>query len=77
MQDCAREEFSSHAPPELLEQIRKIAELEGQSFESVLEEAMRAHADSKQDELLHSEAMKHLEASLEEHRELGELLGRT
>ena len=64
-------------PPELLEQICRIAELEDRDFESVLEDAMRAYADSKQDDLLHHEAMKHLEASLEKNRHLGELLGET
>ena len=38
---------------------------------------MRAYSDSKQDDILHHEAMKHLEKSFEEHRELDELLGRT
>ena len=60
MPDRVREEFSGKAPPELLEQMRKIDELEGRDFGSALEDAMRAYADSKRDELLHREAMKQL-----------------
>ena len=77
MLNSHREEFSSHAPPKLLEQMRRIAEMAGRDFESVLENAMRAYTQNNKDELLRHEALKRLETSFERHDQLGKLRGKT
>lgn len=72
-----REEFFRQADPELLEGMREIARIEGRPFHSVLEDAMSAYIQSKNQERVRSEAMGHFYASLERNRRLYELLGKS
>ncbi len=73
----AREKFSSQAQPELLEGMRNIARLEGRHFQAVLEDAMSADIESKNQERVRPAVMGHFYASLERNRRLGELLGKS
>ena len=73
----AREKFSSQAQPELLEGMRNIARLEGRHFQAVLEDAMSAYIESKNQQRVRPAVMGHFYASLERNRRLGELLGKS
>ena len=73
----AREKFSSQAKPELLEGMREIARTESRHFQAVLEDAMSAYIESKNQERVRPAVMGHFYASLERNRRLGELLGKT
>ncbi len=42
-----KEKFSSQASPEVLAELRKIAEAEGRQLQSVLDEAMRDYIERK------------------------------
>ena len=70
-----RAKFSSRAQPELLEGMRGIARREGRHFQSVLEDAMSAYIESKNQERVRPAAMGHFYVSLERNRRLYELLG--
>ena len=72
-----REKFSSQADPELLEGMREIAQKEGRHFQAVLEDAMSAYIQSKNQERVRPAVMGHFYASLEKNRHLGELLGKS
>ena len=72
-----REKFSSQAQPELLEGMREIARIEGRHFQAVLEDAMSAYIESKNQERIRPAVMGHFYASLEKNRRLGELLGKS
>jgi len=74
---AAREKFSSLADPELLEGMREIARREGRHFQAVLEDAMSAYIESKNQERVRPTVMGHFYASLEKNRRLGELLGKS
>ena len=71
-----REKFSSQADPELLEGMREIAQKEGRHFQAVLEDAMSAYIQSKNQERVRPAVIGHFYASLEKNRRLGELLGK-
>ena len=73
----AREKFSSQAQPELLKGMREIARNEGRHFQAVLEDAMSAYIESKNQERVRPAVMGHFYASLEKNRRLGELLGKS
>ena len=73
----SREKFSSQAQPELLGEMREIARREGRHFQAVLEDAMSAYIESKNQERVRPAVMGHFYASLERNRRLGELLGKT
>ena len=73
----AREKFSSQASPDLLEGMREIARKEGRQFQVVLEDAMSAYIESKQQERVRPDTMAHFYASLERNRRLIELLGKS
>ena len=72
-----REKFSSQADPELLEGMRDIARREGRHFQAVLEDAMSAYIEGKNQERVRPAVMGHFRASLERNRRLGELLGKS
>ena len=72
----AMEKFSSQASPELLAELRSIAELEGRSFQSILEDAMRQYVARRNRGSVRPEIMAHFQASLEQNRRLYELLAR-
>jgi predicted transcriptional regulator len=42
-----REKFSSQAAPEVLSELRRIADSEGRQFQAVLDEALRDYIDRK------------------------------
>ena len=69
-----REEFSAHAPAELLSAMRKVARDEGRHFHDVLEDAMREYLDGRARQRVRPEIMAHFYASLERNHRLGELL---
>ena len=73
----AREKFSSHAYSALLEGMREIARREGRHFQAVLEYAMSAYIESKNQERIRPAVIGHFYASLEMNRRLGELLGKS
>ena len=72
-----RAKFSSRAQPELLEGMREIARIEGRHFQGVLEDAMSAYLESKNQERVRPAFMGHFYASLEKNQRLGELLGKS
>lgn len=72
----AMQKFSSQASPELLAELRSIAQLEGRHFQSVLEDAMRQYVSRRNQESVRPEIMAHFYASLERNRRLYELLAR-
>ena len=73
----SREKFSSQVQPESLEGMREIARTEGRHFQSVLEDAMSAYLESKNQQRVRPAVMGHFYASLERNRCLGELLGKS
>lgn len=50
MSTVAREKFTSQAVPEVLAELRQIAESQGRQFQAILEEAMRDYIDRQQKE---------------------------
>ena len=72
----AKQKFSSRASPGLLAEMRSIAEQDGRSFQSVLEDAMRQYVSRRNRESVRPEIMAHFYASLERNRRLYELLAR-
>ena len=71
---AAKESFSSHADPELLASLRKIADHEGRQFQSVLEDAIRDFVESHPETKPRAYVMGHFRASVEKNRRLGKLL---
>ena len=69
-----REKFSSQATPELLAEMRAIANEQGRYFQTVLEDAMRLYIETGQRERVRPDVMAHYRASVEKHRHLYELL---
>ena len=57
--------------------MREIARREGRHFQAVLEDAMIAYIESKNQERLRPAVMGYFYASLERNRRLGELLGKS
>ena len=73
---AARQKFSSRASPELLADMREIAEQEGRPFQAVLEEAMEQYIARHKRESFRPEIMAHFYASLERNRRLYGLLAK-
>jgi len=71
---ATKENFSSHADPELLASLREIADNEGREFHYVLEDAMRAFVESHAETKPRAYVMDHFRASVEKNRKLGKLL---
>lgn len=65
-----RQKFASQAAPEVLEGVRSIAEEEGRQLQSVIEEALREYVERKRGERPREQVLAHLQASVQEHREL-------
>lgn len=65
-----RQKFASQAPPALLEEVRSIADEEGRQLQSVIEEALREYVERKRGERPRDAVLAHLQASIEQHREL-------
>ncbi len=72
----ARQKFSSQASPELLADMREIAEQEGRHFQAVLEEAMEQYIARHKQESVRPEMLAHFYASLERNRRLYSLLAK-
>ena len=66
----ARQKFASQADPALLAEMRAIAEEEGRQLQAVLEEAMRDLIAKRRGVQPRAEVLAHLEATVEENREL-------
>ena len=71
---ATKENFSSHADPELLASLREIADNEDRQFQSVLEDAIRAFVESHAETKPRAYVMEHFRASVEKNRRLGKLL---
>ena len=68
------ERFYSQADPELLAELRKIADEDGRDFQSVIEDAFRVYIRLHKHEGIRPEVAAHLKASIARHRRLYELL---
>lgn len=66
--------LTSQVSPELLAELRTIANEEGRPFQAVLEDAMRGYIESRAQEKPRTSVMAHFKASVEKNRRLGELL---
>ena len=64
------QKFSSQAATEVLAEMRKIAEVQGRQFQSVLDEAMRDYIDRQQTEKPRRHVMAAFANSLSEFDEL-------
>ncbi len=62
--------FSSQASPDVLEQLRRIARVEGRQFQAVLDEALREYIERKAGERPSRRVLMHLVESVEEYDEL-------
>ncbi len=65
-----RQKFASQAAPDVLEAVRSIADDEGRQLQSVIEEALREYVERKRGERPREQVLAHLQASVQEHREL-------
>ena len=65
-----REKFSSQAAPEVLAELRQIAESQGRQFQAVLDEAMREYIDRHQKGRPRRHVLQSFASSLEEFDEL-------
>jgi predicted transcriptional regulator len=72
----ARKKYASQADPDLLDAIRQIAKEEGRQFQAVMEDAMRAYIERRQQETPRDHVIAHFRASVEKNRKLGELLAK-
>ena len=61
-----REKFSSQAAPEVLAELRRIAESGGRHFQAVLDEALRDYIDRRQTQRPRRHVMAAFAASLDE-----------
>lgn len=71
-----KQKFSSQAEPELLNELKKIAQEEGRQFQALLEEAIQMLIEQRKNQSLRSSVMAQYKASLEKNRRLGELLAK-
>ena len=69
-----REKFSSQVQPELLAELREIAQREGRQFQLVLEDALKEYVDNRKHPKPRAAVMAHFQNSVEKNRRLGELL---
>ena len=74
MVSVGKEQFTGQAAPELLAELRKMADAEGREFAAALEDAIRLYVECGAEERTHEEAMAHYRASVEKNRRLAELL---
>ena len=71
---AVRQKFSSQADPQLLAEIKTIAQEEGRQFQAVLEQAMREFIERKRSDRPREHVLAHFRASVEKNRRLGKLL---
>lgn len=65
-----RQKFASQAAPELLQAVRSIADEEGRQLQVIIEEALREYVERKRGERPRERVLAHLQASVEQHRDL-------
>lgn len=65
-----RKKFASQAPPALLREVHAIADEEGRQLQAVIEEALREYVERKRGERPRESVLAHLQASVEQHRDL-------
>lgn len=65
-----RQKFASQAAPEVLEALRSIADEEGRQLQVVIEQALREYVERRRGERPRQEVLAHLQASVEQHRQL-------
>ncbi|MDP9022909.1 MAG: hypothetical protein M3N57_09505 [Actinomycetota bacterium] len=65
-----RQKLASQAAPEVLEAVRSIADEEGRQLQAVIEEALREYVERKRGERPRDQVLAHLQASVQQHREL-------
>lgn len=65
-----RQKFASQATPEVLEAVRTIAHEDGRQVQAVIEDALREYVERRRGERPREQVLAHLQASIEEHREL-------
>jgi hypothetical protein len=70
MTTVIREKFSSQAAPDLLANLRQIAQLQGRQFQAVLEDALRDYIDKQQQVRPRRHIISALTASLDEFDDL-------
>ena len=69
-----RERFSSQADPNLLAALRSLAKQDGRHLQDVLEDAIRAYIELRDQENPRALTVAHFQASVEKNRHLGKLL---
>ncbi len=69
-----RQKFSSQADPQLLAEIKSIAQEEGRQFQAVLEQAMREFIERKRSDKPREHVLAQFRTSIEKNRRLGKLL---
>ena len=65
-----RQKFASQASAEVLEAVRAIAHEDGRQMQVVIEEALREYVERRRGEHPREQVLAHLQASVEQHREL-------
>ena len=71
---AARQKFSSQADPQVLVELKAIAQEEGRQFQAVLEQAMREFIERKRNAQPREQVLASFRASVEKNRRLAELL---
>lgn len=66
MNTIIREKFSSQASPEVLAELRQLAESQGRQFQSILDEALRDYLDRQQTNRPRRHVMASFASSLDE-----------
>lgn len=66
MSSTVREKFFSQAAPEVLAELRRIAESQGRQFQAVLDEALREYIDRRQKQRPRQHVMEAFASSLDE-----------
>lgn len=72
----AMQKFSSQARPELLEEVRNLANAEGRQFQAVLDEALVEWVERKKGGAPRPEVIAYAKASIARHRRLYEELAK-
>ena len=76
MSQAAKKKFSSQVDPELLEELKEIAQEQGRQLQAVLHDAMRQYVEHVRGASPRDRVLAHFRASLERNRRLGELLAK-
>ena len=71
---AVRQKFSSQADPQVLAEIKAIAQEEGRQFQAVLEQAMREFIERKRNTKPREQVLAYFRTSVDKNRRLGKLL---